>query len=169
MQSVEHEALVTMMAERTGASVPRVLAAGLGGDDTAILAVDRSGRQLSRMDSEEITDDQLVSIWGSVSALQNSRISHGGLSCAAITVTTDGHQIGDFGSGVVAALGPALSLDIVELLVSMARLFGVERAVATARQGLGGGSVIRGTSLHPSSRGERQGASDPLQAEGVRS
>ncbi len=137
MQSVEHEALVTMMAERTGASVPRVLAAGLGGDDTAILAVDRSGRRLSGMESEGIGDDQLVSIWASVSALHNGRISHGGLSCAAITVTTDGHQIGDFGSGVVAALGPALSLDIVELLVSMARLFGVERAVASAHQGLG--------------------------------
>lgn len=137
MQSVEHEALVTMMAERTGASVPRVLAAGLGGDDMAILAVDRSGRRLSEMDSEEIADDQLVAIWGSVSDLHGGRISHGGLSCAAITVTADGHQIGDFGAGVVAAPESALSLDIVELLVSMARLFGVERAVVSARQGLG--------------------------------
>jgi len=137
MQSVEHEALVTMMAERTGASVPRVLAAGLGGDDMAILAVDRSGRRLSEMDSDEIADDLLVSIWGSVSDLHGGRISHGGLSSAAITVTADGHQIGDFGAGVVAAPGAALSLDIVELLVSMARLFGVERAVASARQGLG--------------------------------
>jgi uncharacterized protein (TIRG00374 family) len=137
MQSVEHEALVTMMAERTGASVPRVLAAGLGGDDMAILAVSMSGRRLSEIDSEEIADDQLVAIWGSVSALHNGRISHGGLNSAAITVTTDGHQIGDFGSGLVAALGPALSLDTVELLVSMARLFGVERAVASAHHGLG--------------------------------
>ncbi len=137
MQSVEHEALVTMMAERTGASVPLVLAAGLGGDDVAILAVDRSGRRLSEMESEGVTDDQLVSIWGSVSDLHRGRISHGGLNCASITVTADGHQIGDFGSGVVAALEPALSLDIVELLVSMARLFGVERAVASAHQGFG--------------------------------
>ncbi len=137
MQSVEHEALVTMMAERTGASVPRVLAAGLGGDDMAILAVSMSGRRLSEMESGGIGDDQLVSIWGSVSDLRNGRISHGGLNCAAITVTTDGHQVGDFGSGVVAALDPALSLDIVELLVSMARIVGVERAVASAHQGLG--------------------------------
>ena len=137
MQSVEHEALVTMMAERTGASVPRVLAAGLGGDDMAILAVDRSGSRLSEMESEEISDDQLVSIWRSVSDLHDGRISHGSLSCISITVTPDGHQIGDFGAGAVAAPESALPLDIVELLVSMARLFGVERAVATARQGLG--------------------------------
>ncbi len=137
MQSVEHEALVTLMAERTGASVPRVLAAGMGGDDMAVLAVDRSGRRLSEMKSGEISQDQLVSIWRSVRQLHEGRISHGALRCSAITITPQGHQIGDFGAGVVAGPESALSLDIVELLVSMSRLFGVEGVVASARQGLG--------------------------------
>ena len=137
MQSVEHEALVTMMAERTAASTTRILAAGLGGDDVAILAVDRSGRRLSEVDSELVDDEDLISIWTSVDALHRASVSHGGLNATAIALGDDGHQIGDFGSGSLAAPESLRTIDVVELLFSLSQLFGVERAVATAHAGLG--------------------------------
>ena len=137
MQSVEHEALVTMMAERTGASVPHVLAAGLGGDDVAILAVDRSGERLSDLSPEAITDEQLAGIWRSVAAIHAGVISHGSLNADSITITEQGHQIGDFGFGGLAASEASRATDLVELLFSFSLLYGTDRAVASARAGLG--------------------------------
>lgn len=113
MQSVEHEALVTMMAERTAASTTRILAAGLGGDDVAILAVDWRGRRLSEVDSELVSDEDLVSIWTSVDALHRASVSHGGLNATAIALGDDGHQIGDFGSGSLAAPESLRTIDVV--------------------------------------------------------
>jgi glycosyltransferase 2 family protein len=137
MQSVEHEALVTMMAERTSASTSHVLAAGLGGDDVALLAVDWSGSRLSEVDPIQVGDDDLVSIWTSVGVLHQASISHGGLDATAITIGDHGHQIGDFGSGTLAGPESLLTIDVVELLFSMSQLFGVERTVATAHTSLG--------------------------------
>lgn len=137
MQNVEHEALVTVMAGRSGAAVPEVLAAGIGGAGMAVLAVDRSGRRLTEFDHEDVDDSTLAEIWGSVRLLHNGRISHGALSSPVISIDGSEHQIGDFGSGSLAASESAMALDVVELLVSMSSLFGEERAVAAALAGLG--------------------------------
>lgn len=137
MQSVEHEALVTMMAARTSATVPAVLAAGMGGDDVAILAVDRSGSRLTDVDADEIVDDDLEAIWRSVGELHLASIYHGTLNAAAITLTESGHQIGDFGSSALGAPESFRALDVVELLFSLSHLVGVDRAVESAAAGLG--------------------------------
>lgn len=137
MQAVEHEALVTMMAVRTNASVPHVLAAGLGGDDVAILAVDRFGEQLSEMQSTELSDETIVDVWRSVSHLHEAGISHGGLTATAISIDGNRHQIGDFGSGTLGASVSFRALDVVELLFALSVIVGAQRAVETARLGLG--------------------------------
>ena len=125
MQSVEHEALVSMMAARTGAPVPEVLAAGLGGDDVAILAVDRSGIRLSQVESESLSDDMIVDVWRSVAELHGGGISHGALTAIAVSITDDGHQIGDFASGTVGASDSFQALDVVELLFALSLMVGV--------------------------------------------
>lgn len=137
MQSVEHEALVTMMAARTTASVPVVLAAGMGGDEVAILAVDRSGRRLIDMAPDEIEDDDLAALWRSVGELHRASISHGTLNTSAITLDGSSHQIGDFGSGSLGAPESVRALDVVELLFTMSHLVGVDRAVDSVAEGLG--------------------------------
>jgi len=137
MQNVEHEALVTMMASRTGAAIPDVLAAGIGGAETAILAVNRSGERLIDLGPEDVLDATLVKIWESIGHLHGGRISHGSLSVSTITLAGTAHQIGDFGSGSLAASDSSMALDVVELLVSMSMHFGIERTVATAQVGLG--------------------------------
>ena len=136
MQAVEHEALVTMMAARSCDAVPTVLAAGLGGDEVAILAVDRSGVRLSNLGGE-LSDDLLVEVWRSVGDLRAAAISHGGLGLEAITVSDGGHQIGDFSSGTLGASEAFLALDVVELMFSLSQVIGVDRAVESARVGLG--------------------------------
>lgn len=137
MQSVEHEALVTVMAARTSAAVPSVLAAGVGGDDVAVLAVSRSGTRLSHLDPGQVSDEVLAAVWGSIAAIHRASISHGGLNADAITLSDAGHQVGDFAFGSLAASPSFRALDVVELLFSMSLLVGVERAVASAADGLG--------------------------------
>ena len=137
MQSVEHEALVTVMAARTGASVTGVLAAGTGDDDVAIIAVETSGERLGAVDPATISDSDLTAIWGSVAHLHSAAISHGGLNGEAVFVSDDGHQIGDFAAGSLGASETRIAIDVVELLFVLAGIVGVERSVVTAKAGLG--------------------------------
>lgn len=137
MQSVEHEALMTMMAEQAGASVPHVLTAGMAGDDMALLAVSRSGEPMLTADRSLLSDQDLIALWRSVERFHRAGISHGALKASAITIAPGGHQVGDFGAGSLASPEGRRALDIVELLVSLAGLVGVERAVRSAQQGLG--------------------------------
>jgi len=137
VQSVEHEAFVTVMAARTAASVTQVLAAGTGEDNVAILAVEASGEPLATVDPATISDSDLTAIWSSVAHFHAAAISHGGLDATAVFLGDDGHQIGDFAAGSLGASESRLAVDVVELLFVLSGLVGVERSVATARAGLG--------------------------------
>ncbi len=137
MQNVEHEALVTMMAARTGAEVTNVLTAGVGDNDIALLAVDTKGDALSAFNAADIDDAFLVSVWESVRLLHEGTIAHGALTCDSILKDGTGHQIRDFGFSTLAAAESARNLDVVELLIALSRQFGTERAVDSALQGLG--------------------------------
>jgi uncharacterized membrane protein YbhN (UPF0104 family) len=137
MQSVEHEALVMVLAARTDASVTHLLAAGTGGDDIAILAVETSGEPLSGLDATSITDSDLNAIWTSIAHLHAAGISNGGLNGSSILVSDHGHEIGDFSSGSLAASESVIAVDAVELLFALSGMVGVERSVASARAGLG--------------------------------
>lgn len=136
MQAVEHEALVAMFAERAGVKVAEPITAGLAGDDVAILAVRRPGRPLSELTPEEIADDTLLAIWRGVAALHRVDMAHGSLSVATVFVTEDDYLFDDFSSGAMAA-GERRQLDIAALLFSLSVHLGVDRAVSTARTGLG--------------------------------
>jgi uncharacterized protein (TIRG00374 family) len=137
MQSVEHEALVTMMAQRAGVSVPDVIAAGLGGDDVAILAVDRVGERADQLPVDALTDERLAGLWGSVARLHESGMSHGGLTLSAVSFRDGQHQVGDFAAGQLAAPASAQAVDVVALLYSLALEVGVHRAVESASNSLG--------------------------------
>ncbi len=134
-QAVEHEALVTIMAERSGAAVPRVIAAGRADDEVALLVTTRHGRRLS--DGGSVSDDALVDIWRDVARLHAAGITHGSLNGRAVRVGPEGHVITDFASGSVVANEAGTQLDVVRLLFATAANVGATRAVAAARQGLG--------------------------------
>ncbi|MDX2344574.1 MAG: lysylphosphatidylglycerol synthase transmembrane domain-containing protein [Acidimicrobiia bacterium] len=136
MQAVEHEALMALFAEQAGVRVAEPLTAGLAGDDMAILAVRRSGTPLSDLAADEITDRVLVAIWRDLAALHDADVAHGSPRTSVIMILEDEHIFGDFISGTLGA-GERTHLDVANLLFSLAALVGIERAVATAIQGLG--------------------------------
>ena len=135
VQAVEHEALVTIMAERAGVEVPRVLAAARADDEVALLVTTRQGRRLD--EGASVSDDALVSLWQDVARLHDAGITHGSLNGQAVRVGPDGHTITDFGSGSLVASESGGHLDVARLLFATAASVGTPRAVAAAQEGLG--------------------------------
>lgn len=137
IQAVEHEALVNMLADRAGAQVSDVVAAGEISSKVALF-VERGGLpMLHDLDAGEIDDSLLTEIWQDVGRLHDASISHGSLTTEAILIGDSGHVIRDFSLGSVIAGQTDQSEDVVELLFSMTLLVGAERAVDVAVAGLG--------------------------------
>ncbi len=145
IQGVEHEALVTLMAHRTGASVPDVEAATQPNDQVALLALSRSGPSMVQLGADDVTGDQLEAIWRDVASIHTAGLSHGALTTDSVRINEAGHEISDFTFGSLTATESQQSLDIVEFLFSTTLLVGPERAVAAAHRGLG--SEALGTAL----------------------
>ncbi len=138
IQSVEHEALVTMMAGRADVTVPSVLAAAAATDEVALLVTSQSGTALAELlEPDRWTDDQLVALWNDVGRMHAAGITHGALTAEAVRVTDSGHEIAEWGSGAVVYRDSDSALDIVHLLFATAQAVGVERAVAAAADALG--------------------------------
>lgn len=138
VQSVEHEALVTLLAARAGVSVPQVMAAAAATDEVAVLVTTRTGTLLSEVDDGSVNDPRsLVSLWREVGAMHASGITHGNLGADAVRVTQTGFELSEFDSGSVVYRDSDAALDIVHLLFATAAAVGVEQSVAAAAEGLG--------------------------------
>lgn len=138
LQSVEHEALITLLAARAGTSVPEVLAAAAATDEVAILVTTRPGVPLADLEEGvDLRQDWLVSLWRQVSAMHAASITHGNLSADAVQVTSEGFVIGDFAASSVVFRESEAALDLVHLLFATAGIVGIERAVSAAVQGIG--------------------------------
>ncbi len=135
---VEHQAYTMLLAERAGARVPEMVAAGKGGPGAAVL-VDRppAGPLLGDVDAGSVTDDFLRAVWAQVGDLRAARIAHSRLSATAIVVTDDGPAIVDFDTAVAPASTHRIAVDVADLLASTAGIVGEERAVDAAVRGLG--------------------------------
>ena len=143
LQGVEHEALVTMIAGRTGAAVPEVVTAAQPDDEVALLVLTRVGQALSHRDGDDIPDEMLRALWADVARIHATSISHGSLTMQAIRFNGDRFAISDFTFGDVTATDTRLALDVVELLFSMSMQVGAQRAVAGAVHGLGPDQLAR--------------------------
>ena len=135
---VEHEAFVTLLAERAGVRVLPVVAAGMASERDALLVTETSGRPLDRLDPEEVDDQLLEGIWGNAARLHALGVAHHRLDASRILIRPDRTPaFGDFAGAEVAADDADLAADRAQVLVATALAAGVERAVAAALAGLG--------------------------------
>ncbi|MGD2060767.1 MAG: hypothetical protein PVF87_07880, partial [Acidimicrobiia bacterium] len=142
LQAVEHEALVTLMAERAGVRVPDLLAVGSATPDVALLALTASGPPLSDMPVDDVDDELLVALWRNVRTMHDASISHGALRAESTRLGDSGPAITNFALGSLAPDTDDIAADVVELLFSTAVRFGPERAVDAAMAGLGQQGVV---------------------------
>ena len=137
-QQVEHEAFVTLLAERSAVPVLPVIAAGVAGARDGVLVIQAEGRLLGQADPDEVTDRLVEQLWDAVSAMHESGIAHGALDALHVAVGADGSpRIADFETAAASATPQAVLADRAQLLVTTALLAGDERAVAAAVREIG--------------------------------
>ncbi len=138
-QSVEHQALVGLLAERAGVDVPRVHGVVMAPGGTALLVTDLvPGSSLDLLPAGEINDDLLLRLWTAVARLHGAHLAHRSLRAANVMVDQAGRPwLVDFSFAELAASRRQMDLDVAQLLASLASLVGPERAVASAAAVIG--------------------------------
>jgi uncharacterized membrane protein YbhN (UPF0104 family) len=137
LHQVEHESLITLLAERAGVLVPRVRVAGVVGSGDAILVTEQPDAPEAEQAGDRVSDEFLASLWGSAATLRTARLAHGGLNLSNVLVTDSGPVIVRFNRGQLAAHGSALDTDLAELLVASSIATSPERALAAAMRSVG--------------------------------
>ncbi|MGW5369479.1 flippase-like domain-containing protein [Streptomyces sp. NPDC004009] len=141
LAAVEHELLMLVFAGRTGARVAEpVIAYPVAGRGALLVTVECTGRPLSTLAGEEITDRLLTGIWTSVSRLQKHRLAHRALRPEHVIIEPDGtSRLTAFARARLGAAPDALGSDLAELLATTATRVGAPRATRCALAGLGPG------------------------------
>ncbi len=138
-EQVEREAYMALLARAAGARAPRVVLARPSGNGAGLLVMEWiPGASLAELPPEEIDDELLAELWRQVGLLHAHRIAHHDLGRPSVVVD-ERHQpwLVDFDASEAMAGAPRLAVDVTELLVSLGRVVGAERALASASAGLG--------------------------------
>ena len=135
---VEHEALVTLLAQQAGVSVAPLIRAGRSDQGDAIIATEAHRVSLRAIDAVDLDDDLLDQSWRALSALHGAGMSHGRIDSRHMVVRKDGSAaLADFADGTVnASLGDQM-VDGSRLLVTLALKVGHDRALASAQRVMG--------------------------------
>ena len=141
MHQVEHESLITLLAQRSGCRVPGVLVAGVVASGDALLVTECPNLPSVEEADAGVTDEFLMQLWDQVALLRGARVSHGGLNLDSVIATDDGPMVVHFQRGKVAASPSALATDVAELLVATSIAATPERALAAALSVMGTDAV----------------------------
>jgi undecaprenyl-diphosphatase len=133
-RTVEHEALLALMACDVGVKTPRFVTLAHAEPNAFVLAYEAvEGKSLDGVDVADLDDDLLRSVWSQVADLHRHRIAHRDLRLANVFRGGDGTiWLIDFGFSEAAASDLLLRTDRAELVASTATRIGPERAVAAA-------------------------------------
>lgn len=142
VQSVEHEALVAMLASKAGVTTPEVRAAAAATDEVAVLVTARVGTPLALVDDVDSLQPQALSrLWHEVALMHGAGITHGNLNAQAVRVHDGEFLVGDFADGSVVFREADAALDVTRLLFATAAAVGPQAAVAAAVEGIGADEV----------------------------
>jgi len=171
LQQVEHEAFVTLLAERARVPVLPVVAAGPVAND-ALLVVDFEGEPFSS--SEGTTDEMLADLWRGVDRMHRAGIAHGTLDADRMVVQGGRSDrrlaITDFGRATAVASDGDIHADRAQLLATTALAVGTDRAIAVASRELGSDALtgllayLQAAALTPATRERLKSARMDLDA-----
>jgi glycosyltransferase 2 family protein len=138
-RTVEHEALVSLVARDVGVRTPRMRGVVRVGLDSMLLAYDRiDGRSLDVIEPAEISDEVMRDVCRQVGVLRRHRIAHRDLRRANVFVTPKGEVwLIDFGFAELAVDDAALDAEVAQVLAALAIVAGPERPVRIAIEVLG--------------------------------
>lgn len=138
LRQVEHEAYLTLLAERAGVPVLPLVAAGMATQRDALLVTEATGTPLRTADLAAVDDELLRGAWRAVDGLHGLGVAHGQLDADRLVIRGDGTAaIADLGDAQGGANDGAILTDLAQLLVATALLVGPDRAVGAAVAVLG--------------------------------
>lgn len=142
-QEAEHEAYMSLLAERAGARTPSIIGIIPAGNGTTLIMERRiMGQTLDQLEGREISEAITSRLWDDVSKLHSARVAHRDLRPANVLIDDDGVPwLLDFGFAESAATDRRLAQDVAELLTSMAILIGSRRTIEDALPHLGSDAV----------------------------
>jgi tRNA A-37 threonylcarbamoyl transferase component Bud32/membrane-associated phospholipid phosphatase len=143
-QQIEHEALLSLLAERAGVRTPPIVVTTNAPDGATLLAMKRiSGRGLDDLAEGDAEAVPLDGIWEQVRVLRAAGMAHRDLRQANVLVDSEGAPwLIDFGFAEIGASQHRLNQDIAEMLASLACLVGPEAPLASAINVLGKDAVL---------------------------
>ncbi len=146
-RTIEHEALIALLARDVGIRTPRLRGIVDVGADSMLLAYEMiDGSSLDGVPDDQVTDELMRAIWEQIGDLRAHRIAHRDLRRANVFVGDDQVPwIIDFGFSEVAVQETILDADVAQMLASLSVVVGAERAVHAAIEVLGTDAV--GSSL----------------------
>jgi uncharacterized membrane protein YbhN (UPF0104 family) len=138
LQQVEHEAFITLLAERAGVPVQPVVKAGLAWGRDALLVRRNDGRDLLSLSPAEVTAELLAGWWKALAQLHAADLAMIELNRRSLFVGLDGKPgLTDLDAGTTAPDEVQRLRDQTQLLVSTALTVGREPAIAAALAALG--------------------------------
>lgn len=133
---VDHEAVVTLIAQRAGVSVVPIVTGGKADGGDALLVTEARGTSLA--DLEGVDDAFVTSAWRALVDLHSLGIAHGDISAASVVQSRDGSaSLCDFDEAEISADPSTLLADRARLLVATALATDRDRAVAAAVAAIG--------------------------------
>ncbi len=143
LQQVEHEAFITLLAERAGVPVLPVVAAGMATGRDALLVTEITGRPLAALDRSAISSRVIRSCWDALARLHAAHIAHGRIDAQRLLLRPDGSvALGDLGDATHTGTEASFAVDRVQLLVTTALLVGRVEAVGTAADVMGVDALV---------------------------
>ena len=142
-ERAEHEAYLTMIAERAGVPVQPILAAGTAWGRDALIARRDDGVSLADADPSSFTPTLAEAAWTALNSLHSAGLAHRDLLSPSLSVVSDTElRITDFDSATQAASDAEQSGDRAHLLVITAVKLGIDQAVTIARAAVGDDSLV---------------------------
>ncbi len=135
-RQIEHQAYLTLYAEREGASVTPFVAAATDRRGNALFVSERVGPAFGHGD-DEISDELLADAWQSLGRLHEVGIRHGGITPHHLQVADGRVHFGDFDRATIDWADTSRELDEAQLLATTAVAVGSDRAVEAATAALG--------------------------------
>ena len=135
-QQVEHQAYLTLYAEREGASVAPFVAAAVDQRGNALFVSERIGPGFDHSD-EAITDELLADAWQSLARLHEVGIRHGDITPDDLQVAEGRVHVGGFDRATIDWADTSRQLDEAQLVACTAAAVGPDRAIEAASTALG--------------------------------
>ena len=137
LQAVEHEALLTLLANRAGVLSREVVTAGETVEHDALLVLRGEARPLAELGADGLDDELLEAAWRTLARLGEADIAHSQIDTSTVAVADGEVWLLDFGQATAAPSHDQLETDKVQLLAATAAAAGADRAIAAAVEALG--------------------------------